>query len=444
MVAKMALEREIARLSKILVDTQGITFPEAQAKLRALKLEIVVGQGAASTAAHAAVLTAVSVGRRSFVGGVRVVGALDQAANSLLPIPGETLGQKCQELGARTFEGAATCRIVVGSADIVDQIPTFFPYWDGWTAGLRAAPPVAPGGSNNPLTGIAAGALAVGAAFEFIRVGTTTTPADINLWGVKPAPQFDEVFLPNALWIIGLGNLSQAFLWALASLPYEDPRKVSLMLQDDDRVSPENWATSVLVYEEIYGTLKGKVAETWAERRGFTTRRSDRRLEAYDRRAYGEPLLAFSGLDNIESRRNLAAVGFAAIVDAGLGRTADDFDKFAVRVFDRDHSIDRFFASGIEPKPVDQPAAAAYAQLEEEIGRCGAANIEGASVAAPHVSAIAAAMAVTRAIALASGGPCLPVEVRRISSTSVRKPITAVGFQTRGIGHAGRPRVQHA
>jgi hypothetical protein len=37
----------------------------------------------------------------------------------------------------------------------------------------------------------------------------------------------------------------------------------------------------------------------------------------------------------------------------------------------------------------------------------------------------------------------LPVEVRRISSTSARKPIIAVGFQTRGIGHAGHPRVQH-
>ena len=59
-----------------------------------------------------------------------------------------------------------------------------------------------------------------------------------------------------------------------------------------------------------------------------------------------------------------------------------------MRVFDRDHPIDRFFASGIEPKPIDQPVAAAYAQLEEEIGRCGAANVEGASVAAPHVSAI--------------------------------------------------------
>ena len=46
----MALDREIARLSRILVDTQGINFDEAQARLRALKLEIIVAPDATSIA----------------------------------------------------------------------------------------------------------------------------------------------------------------------------------------------------------------------------------------------------------------------------------------------------------------------------------------------------------------------------------------------------------
>ena len=211
------------------------------------------------------------------------------------------------------------------------------------------------------------------------------------------------------------------------------------MLQDDDCVSPENWATSVLVRDEMYGTLKGKVAEKWAEQRGFGTRRADRKLGATDRRADGEPFLALSGLDKIESRRNLASVGFAAIVDAGLGRTANDFDKFVVRVFDQNRPIDRYFADQVDAKPIERPDGAAYERLEEEIGRCGVTEIGGASVAAPYVSAIAAAMAVSRAIALASGCPCLPAEVRRISSPLVRRPLAPMAFQTRGIGHAGRP-----
>jgi hypothetical protein len=440
MVATMALDYEIARLSKILVDTLGITFEEAQARLRALKLEIVVGSDATSTAAHAAVLTAVSVGRRSFVGGVRVVGAVGQRTNSLVPIPGYTLAEKCEQLGACPFEGAPTCRVGIGAIRVADEVPTFLLCWNGWNAGVRRmTEQAAIDDGQNPLTGIAAGALGVGAAFEFARGRTNITPADVDLWGAKPAPLFEDVFLPNALWLVGLGNLGQAFLWAMAFLPYEDPRKVSLMLQDDDRVTPENWGTSVLVLEETYGMLKGKVAEKWAEKRGFDIRRTDRRLTTLDRRADGEPMLAICGLDRIESRRSLASVGFAAIIDAGLGRTADDFDQFVVRVFDQNRSIDRYFDNQTDAKPIKRQEGAAYERLKEEIGQCGVAGIGSASVAVPYVSAVAAAMAISRAIALASDCPCVPTEVRRISAASTRKRLTPVAFQTRGIGHAGRP-----
>jgi hypothetical protein len=436
----MALDLEIARLSRILVDTQGIDFDEAQARLRALKLEVVVGPDATSAAAHAAMLTAVSVGHRSFVGGLRVAGAISQRANSPLPVSGATLAEKCERLGARAFEGEPTCRIGIGTVELAGGTPTFSPWWDGWNAGVRVTQPVY-GNDENPLAGIAAAALAVGAAFEFARGRPKIMPADLNLWGTERAPEFGEVFLPDALWIVGLGNLGQAFLWALASLPYADPSAVSLMLQDDDRVRPENWATSVLVRDETYGALKGKIAERWAEDRGFDTRRTDRRLEAHDRRADGEPLLAISGLDKIEGRRNLAAVGFAAIVDVGLGRNADDFDKFVVRVLDRNRPIDRYLADQTEAKPAGRPVGAAYERLGEEIGQCGAAEIGGASVAAPYVSAAAAATALSRAIALASGCPCLPTEVRRLSSASPRKALAPMAFKTRGVGHAGRPKL---
>jgi hypothetical protein len=137
----MALDHEIARLSRILVDTQGISFDEAQARLRALRLEIVVGSDATSIAAHAAALTAVSVGRRSFVGGVRAVGAIGQHTNSLLPIPGDTLAQKCEQLGASPFECEPTCRIGIGSFSVVGEIPTFLPWWKGWNAGVSCRTP---------------------------------------------------------------------------------------------------------------------------------------------------------------------------------------------------------------------------------------------------------------------------------------------------------------
>ena len=266
---------------------------------------------------------------------------------------------------------------------------------------------------------------------------------EVDLWPVgtgQKAPRFGDVFLPGALWLVGLGNLGQAYLWAISALPFKDPGKVSLVLQDRDTVSEENWATSVLVKDEIYGSLKTKVAELWACAKGFGARRVDRRLTARDRLEDDDPRLALSGLDKVEARKAMAQVGFDCIVDAGLGRSASDFDRYRVSVFDRARPIDKHFA-GHEDVPVgqDPPEEDAYRRLEAEIGPCGTAEIGGASVAAPYVSALAAAIAVSRVIAVTSGCECPANEVGTLSLISDRKIAPLAATQGRGIGHAGKP-----
>ena len=327
----MALEREIARLAKILVDAQGISFDDAQTRLRVMSLEILVGPDAISPAAHAAVLTAVSVGRRSFIGGVSVRGALDQPLNSdLLPMT-STLGDACQELGAAPYDGVPSQRITVGTFATEPVSPGITCWWDGWTAGVRSLA-CATGADDNPLTGAVAGALAVGAAFDRERgLAVTKLPEDVDLWGVAAPPAFSDCFLPAALWIVGLGNLGQAFLWAIAALPYRDRAVVKLVLQDFDRVTEENWSTSILVRDEVYHVLKTKVAEAWMEARGFDVRRVDRRLLPSDRLDEGDPVLALSGLDRYAPRRSLSAVGFDVVIDAGLGGPSTTLTGSALR-----------------------------------------------------------------------------------------------------------------
>lgn len=290
------------------------------------------------------------------------------------------------------------------------------------------------------MAGIAAGALAVGAAFQAERGHDVESKSELNLWPGKETPDFAEVFLPGALWLIGLGNLGQAFLWALSALPYVDPTTVLIILQDYDKITDENWATSILVWDETYGLLKTKVAERWAEAKGFDVRRIDRRLLAGERIEDNDPRLALSGVDKIAARKLMGAVGFDCIVDAGLGRTAADFDRYRVSVFDRTRPIDRHFArTQDEPAAVEIPGEDAYRRLEAEIGLCGAAEVAGASVAAPYVSAVAAAVAVSRLIAIASGCACAPSEVGRISSIEARRTAPNVPIRARGVLHAGKP-----
>lgn len=444
----MALEKQIARLSRILVDNENISFDEAQDRLRALTLEVVVGPEAVTPAAHAAVLTAVSVASRTFVGGVRVTGSVDGPLTSALPFRANSLADAATLAGASVFEGVPSRRICICTSREPADSYAVAPWWNGWRAGTARPGEALWDAGDNPLAGIAAGALAVGAAFEAERRGCSHIGPGVDLWPANSgmlAPRFAEVFLPGALWIIGVGNLGQAFLWALAALPYTDPTSVSIVLQDHDKITEENWATSVLVKRESYGVRKTKVGEHWALRKGFDVRRIDRRLIASDRLDISDPCLALSGVDKVEPRKLMANMGFDCIVDAGLGRTSSDFDRYRVTVFHRTRPIDEHFDGLHDEEPIgaEIPVGDAYQRLADEIGRCGAAEVHGASVAAPYVSALAATVAVSRAITIASGCECPMNEVGRLSLSARAKiaPLTTV--DGRGILHAGRPNIEH-
>ena len=439
----MVLELQIARLAKILVDSENISFDEAQDRLRALTLEVIVGPEAASPAAHAAILTAISVASRTFIGGVRMRGAIEQPLNSALPLKAGSLAEAAVQAGASVFDGRPSRRIFVGTSGVPTEPWSVSPWWNGWVAGTAKPGEARWDAGDNPLPGIAAGALAVGAAFEVERGRCHCLRTEVNLWPVRAgevAPRFAEVYMPGALWLIGLGNLGQAFLWTLAALPYANPADVSLVLQDHDKISEENWATSVLVKDEIYGVLKTKIAEQWALEKGFDVRRVDRRLLSSDRLDNSDPRLALSGVDKVEARKLMAKVGFDCIIDAGLGRTSSDFDRYRVTVFDHIRPIDRHFAEQ-KDEPIDEAIleGEAYQRLEAEVGRCGKAEIGGASVAAPFVSALAATVATSRAIAVTSGCECPTNEVGRLSFLADRRLAPLTKVEGRGIYHVGNP-----
>ena len=435
----MEINQKTSRLLKLFLD-EGLSFTEAQTRLSGLTLEIAVGPDAISPTAHAAILTAVSVGLRSFPGGVQITGATEQPLNSCLPLPGKSLAEAASYLGATPLDFPPARRLAVGSIQADAAFWTVSPWWDGWSAAARPGQTIS-GTSDNPLVGIAAGALAIGAAFESAR-GRNDPWCEANLWPTEQGqvpPSFSEVYLPGALWLIGLGNLGQAYLWALTSLPYANPKGVSLVLQDRDTVSSENWSTSVLVREDNVGELKTKVGERWAQASNFDVRRIDKYLLENDRRSMGDPLIALSGVDSIHARKSMAKMGFDCIVDAGLGHNLLDVNHYRITVFDKAHPIDVHF-KGEEDKKRDQDILAqGYQGLEAKVGRCGMAEIAGASVAVPYVSALTATIAIARLIAITSNCPCPYAEKGRIFSDSRISPLTTI--PARGMSHAGRPNI---
>ena len=416
-MAELKINSETSRIRAALVNSGRFSFPEADAKIAASELSVVIGHDASGTpAGQAAFLTAIATAARCF-GRVTVAGALEGPLLVPAPIYGETLLDAAVGIGAYGYrESASANQISIGGGGVRRTGWEAAPHWDGWIAGVRpASPQQQPGRSDCVLAGVAAGALAIGQAFlkEQGDPRAGKLEQSVSLWSPhtrpadNPGPRVGDISLPRALWLLGLGNLGQAYLWSLFMLPYAEPERVMLFLQDDDLVDSENWGTSVLVKRGRYEVLKTKIAEEWTERRKFGARRIDRRFDEHCRRGKGEPGIALSGLDQMSPRRLLGRAGFEYVIDCGLGATAATFQDFRINVFDRTADPERHF-EGVEDNSVENASAllrlAAYQELvrQRNDGGCGAALLATKAVAVPFVSAFAAALAITQAIRIAS------------------------------------------
>lgn len=440
----MTFTPETSRILKVMIESGKYSIPEGEVHLAAATLAIHLDPASASQpAAQGAALTVVATAVRCFGGGVWLTGATEEPL--VLPLSQRTVGEAAVSLGARLNVVDAhriSRNIIIGSGSPAHGQWTVKTWWDGWIAGVRPGGDKTPVGSGrNSLTGIAAGALAVAQAF-FAEIGDALAGRiahTVSIWSPGTSETGPtKVYLPDSLWLVGLGNLGQAYLWSLSLLPYRDPRDLQLVLQDEDIVSDVNWGTSILVPRGHYGMLKTRMAEEWALDRGFRVSRFDRFLDKSTSRRPSDPPVALSGLDRIATRRLLGDVGFDRVIDCGLGGTAKDYGRFRLNVFDPSYTAARHF-SGIEERS-NQERNIRLPAYQEGLAKtpeaaCGMAELAGASAAVPFVSAFLATLAVTQAIRIASGeaharsmvGTIDRVEDIRASSVC-RQPSPRVGY----------------
>jgi hypothetical protein len=414
----MMLKNETSRILKAMVDSGRYSFPVAQARLAAATLTVHLDAAVAGEpAAQAAAITALATAARCFPGGVWLSGPHDTP----LVVPGcaATIGEMAVELGVRVGTPVTSRTVIIGPEPHAAPIWAIRAWWDGWLTGIRPrADAISPGDGSNSLSGIAAGALAVGHAFRAESGEDAFGPRlaqVISLWSPGTVEQGPAHFyLPDALWLVGLGNLGQAYLWCLGFLPYRKPSDLQLFLQDADVVRDVNWGTSLLVRSGCYGMLKTRLAEDWAIDRGFRVRRIDRFIDATTQRTPTEPAIALSGLDSIAARMLLDSTGFDRVVDCGLGNDAAGYHRFRLNVFSPDYGACQHFAeiaheeekrtADAKMRNLNLPAYKDGEAVHPD-GICGMAELAGASVAAPFVSAFAATLAVTQAIRMANDCP---------------------------------------
>jgi hypothetical protein len=400
------------RLQKHLIDSGAVnSLEEAQARFDSYRLNVHMPEASANDAVQqSTLLTAVALAKRVFLGGVFVGGALDVPTLTPLPVPGR-LAEAVEHLGgtiAAPHVGAPLIIIGGGAAEGHPGLAVRTAA-AGWRGGVVPAdsplePSLAP---TMPLAGMLAAALAVGEAYAHVAGDTPAAgrrDLGMSLW--NPSNTVDWLdhdpseptltALPDKLWIIGLGHLGQAYLWALGLLPYARPGDLSLVLQDVDIVTPSTPSTSILSSPPHIARKKARVVAEWAEARGFRTTINERFFDGHLRRRYDEPSVALCGLDNALGRQSLDEVGFDLVVEAGLGRGFRDFRSIRLHVLPGRRPAREIWSKTAGEEQL--PTQAAYSKLEESgvLDRCGVTLLAGKAVGAPFVGATAAAIAVSQ------------------------------------------------
>ena len=421
------------RTAKLFMDDgTAATAQEALDRLRGFGLTIVVGPTiAASRPAQIALLTLVNVARRTFLGGVDVMGLPD--APALAFHPGQSLSDAVRALGGRPGtmapEGVPVAAIGMDAPEVAG-IPAWRVTWRGWAGGVvpaRGWPGLTDDGDVALAPALAA---AVCAAEVFAwhageRSSGVVRPAGLSLW--TPGAEWLEtdpsapptLHLPSSLWLIGLGNLGQAFAWLLAALPYADPSEVTLMLQDDDEVGESNDSTSLLSDLTLVGRRKARVVAEWLEARGFATWVEERRFGPWTRRAPDEPSAALCGVDNQLARAALEDAGFGLVVEAGLGAGPQAFRSLSVHAFPSSRTARGIWGDVDAGRGTDAAGQPAYTALGNAgMDPCGLARLASRTVGAPFVGLAAACLGMSELLRRLNGG--VPREVIAGSMSSLR------------------------
>lgn len=409
------------RVAKIFLDSGEVqTAEDGLQRLRSFRLNVVVGQQiVTSQTMQAALLTIVNAAARSFLGGVSV--SLPGKTVALLVPFAEALDLS----SAIVFLGGQLC-------EVGDDVPTLLlgdttklsistvqlrVTFDRWTAGVapeRRGMRLAER-DGCVLAGVLAGSLAVSEAFQYMRhpgAGMAMRRAfAISLFDPSGALDWrtkrDEPVLeiaPDNFWLIGLGNLGQAYLWTIGMLSYEQPSDVRLTMQDVDTISRANLSTSMLTRVENMGQRKTRAMSFWAERRGFATHIIERRFAKNVSIEDGDPRIALCGLDNSLGRRALTGVGFPLVLEAGLG-TREKYLAFDMHVLPGSRTPAEIWSLDANDDEIENLLEKpAYQEMASQgVDRCGLITLASRSVGVPFVGTAAACVAVSMALRCAIG-----------------------------------------
>lgn len=419
----MIEKNTLHRGAKIFMDTgTAETYEQAMNMLQGFRLVCLAGPEIAySSTLQAALLTAVNLACRSFLGGVTVHG-VDSSMLNRTHLPGGP-----QLAGAITSWGGtlASAEPVSAPTLVFGSSPTEASYpqalrvtFDGWKAAVAPMRAAYRLGERDTITvaGIVAAALGVAEAFQHLcgKAEAMRRTAALSLWEpcasdlarASDGPGAADILLPQKAWLLGLGHLGQAYLWTLLSLPYAAPEKVTLVLHDFDKATEANLSTSMLTTVRDVGVHKTRFLAKLVEARGYQSVLQERPFNEILRVGPDDPPLLLSGVDSVHVRRQIGGAGFREIIEAGIGN-AEDYLDFQMHSFPAVRSPEETWKDVRHVSRSDELLLLpAYKKmLESSDNQCGLVQIADISVGVPFVGAFVSSLVIAEAIRAAMMGP---------------------------------------
>ncbi len=410
---------QLHRTAKYFMDNgRAATAGDAMEMLGRFGLAVSIdGPSARSVEGQIALLTLVNAARRTMLGGIEVEGVGDEPVMTALATE-NTLRDAVVALGGECVTHARDDwpRALIGESSAANSTtPTWRLQWAGWRGGIIPSSwPATITGKAMPLAPAMAAAACVGEVFAW-HAGDHPMAgyraSGLSVW--KPGADWlaadpDEPtlrYLPTHLWLIGLGNLGQAFAWALASLPYPGGAETLFVLQDFDKMAVSNDSTSLLAVPDQPATMKTRWVADWLERRGFETRLEERRFGAWTRRHASEPGAALCGVDNALARAALEEAGFELVVEVGLGGGTQGFRNFALHCFPGPRRANAIWGSVTKPIAPDVSAMPAYQDLKKRgVDTCGLTQLASRTIGVPFVGLAAAILTIGELLRRLHGG----------------------------------------
>ena len=344
---KKITEDNLYRLAIAIMEKYKINYDQAIDQLCSFKLLLNCNEEIkTSKVLQVALITAVNCGRRAFLGGVYC-----NLPENIIPLfswsEKKTLNQIITDLGGIVYDGKKheiNFTLNFGfNGDIENN--SLRVVCNAWQGGYISSPEetdILPKNESICLGGVLAGGLCVGTAFlrtSGISLFSGDTSNGISLWRPdlnwmdKDAQGPFVSKIPSKFWVLGLGHLGQAYLWAIALLGINNPNLVTVLLQDYDRISEANVSSGLLSDHINIGKFKTRVCASWLEDRNFKTIISERKFDLHTVREGEEPFVALCGFDNAAARSILENAGFDFIVESGLGNKLFNFDAISFHTF---------------------------------------------------------------------------------------------------------------